>query len=109
MIRHKGGLLLAGIVANDKDGEPKTANSSSVILTNVWRRWRLSLLRVGTRETTAVLYLDEGGEMKEQARRNWDSTDSEPTVLRAGIGLSSEHAKATVFADELRITESLIE
>jgi len=109
MIRHKGGLLLAGIVANDKEGEPKTANSSAVILNNVWRRWRLSLLRVGTRETTAVLYLDEDGEMKEQVRRNWDSTDSEPTVLRAGIGLSSEHAKATVFADELRITESLIE
>lgn len=105
IIRHEGGLLFAGIVANDLDGGLNVANSSAIITPGVWRRWRLHLLRVGTRETTAVLYLDEDGEMKEQARINWDSTSSEPEVLRAGIGLSSAGAKATVLADQLRVTE----
>jgi hypothetical protein len=108
IIRHEGGLLLAGIVANDLDGNLKVANSSAIISLDVWRRWRLHLLRIGTRETTAVLYLDEDGTMREQDRLDWDSTASEPTILRAGIGFSSAGAKATVLTDELRLTESLL-
>ena len=46
--------------------------------------------------------------MKEQARLNWDSTASEPTVLRAGIGLLSAGAEATVLTEELRVSESSI-
>jgi hypothetical protein len=64
------------------------------------------LLRVATRETTANLYLDEGGRMKEQALLNWDSTVSGPASLRAGIGFSSTGAAATVLLDELWLTES---
>jgi hypothetical protein len=108
IIRHEGGLLLAGIVAKDLDGGLKVANSSAVIAPGVWRKWRLHLLRIGTRETTAVLYLDEDGKMKEQDRLDWDSTAFEPLVLRAGIGLSSAGAKATVLTDELRLTETLL-
>jgi hypothetical protein len=66
----------------------------------------LELLRVGTRETTAILYLDDGGRMTEQARLNWDSTGREPATLRAGIGFSSAGATATVLLDELWLTES---
>jgi hypothetical protein len=106
IIRHKGGLLLAGIVANDRDDGLKRANSSAVILLDEWRRWRLHLLRIGTRESTAVLYLDNDGVMEERVRLNWDSTAIEPSVLRAGIGLSMAGAKATVLADELRVSES---
>ena len=109
IVRHEGGLLLAGIVANDRDGHPKTDTSSSVIDLGMWRRWRLHLLRIGTRETTAVLYLDVNGEMEEQARLDWDSTASEPTTLRAGIGRSPAGARATVLVDELRVTESLLD
>ena len=72
-IRNEAGSLLAGIVAKDLDGSLKVANSSAIILPGVWRRWRLHLLRIGTRETTAVLYLDEDGKLKEQDRLNWDS------------------------------------
>jgi hypothetical protein len=107
-MRHEGGLLLAGIVANDLDGNLKVATSSAIISLDVWRRWRLHLLRIGIRETTAVLYLDEDGTMREQDRLDWDSTASEPTSLRAGIGFSSAGAKATVLTDELRLTESLL-
>jgi hypothetical protein len=105
IIRRDGGLLLAGIVAKDLDGDLKVKDSSSVITLGVWRRWRLHLLRIGTRETTAVLYLDDDETMKEQNRLNWDSTASEPTILRAGIGLSSAGAQATLLTDELRLTE----
>ena len=44
--------------------------------------------------------------MKEQDRLNWDTTESEPTALRAGIGFSSVGAKATVLVDELRVSEA---
>ncbi|MGH8548336.1 MAG: hypothetical protein ACRERU_07010 [Methylococcales bacterium] len=108
IIRREGGLLLAGIVAKEPDGTFPDSDSAAVIVPGEWRTWRLHLLRIGTRESTAVLYLDEDGEMVEQTRLNWDSTGFEPSVLRAGIGLSSAGAKATVLADELRITESLI-
>ena len=108
IIRHEGGLLLAGMVAKDLDGGLKVANSSAIISPDVWRRWRLHLLRIGTRESTAVLYLDEDGKMEEQDRLDWDSTASEPTVLRAGIGFLSAGAKATVLTDELRVSESPI-
>jgi hypothetical protein len=86
----------------------KVANSSAVIAPGVWRKWRLHLLRIGTRETTAVLYLDEDGKMEEQDRLDWDSTAFEPLVLRVGIGRSSAGASATVLADELRLTETLL-
>jgi hypothetical protein len=108
IFRHEGGLLLAGIVAKDLDGDLKVANSSAIISPAVWRRWRLCLRRIGTRESAAVLYLDEDGKMEEQDRLDWDSTASEPTVLRAGIGFSSAGAKATVLTDELRVSESPI-
>jgi len=106
-IRNHDGLLLAGIVAKEPDGTFRDSHSAAVIAPG-WRKWQLHLLRIGTRETTAVLYLDEDGEMVEEDRLNWDSTASEPTSLRAGIGLSSAKAKATVMVDELRLTDSLL-
>ena len=107
IIRREGGLLLAGIVAKEPDGTFPDSDSAAVIAPG-WRKWRLHLLRIGTRESTAVLYLDADGEMVEQARLNWDSTAFEPLALRAGIGLTSAGARATVLADELRLTESLL-
>jgi hypothetical protein len=105
IIRREGDSLFAGIVAKDLDGGLKVANSSEIISPDEWRRWRLHLLRIGTRETTAVLYLNEGGKMLERARTNWDSMASEPRILRAGIAFSSPGVKATVLADDLRVRE----
>jgi Peptidase family M23 len=97
-----GELLRAGIIVKNPDGTLSPSNSTAVIAKNTWRKWKLHLLRIGTRETTAVLYLDDD----EKLRINWDSTTYEPLNLRAGIGLSSAGATATVLTDELRLTES---
>ena len=104
-IRNDGGTFRAGLVAKNPDGT-FASGDGGIIAVHGWHRWRLELLRVATRETTAILYLDDGGRMKEQARLNWDSTDREPATLRAGIGCSSTGAAATVLLDELWITES---
>ena len=47
------------------------------------------------------MYLDGG----EQLRLNWDSTDLEPERFRAGIGLISTGATASVLTDELYLYE----
>jgi hypothetical protein len=108
IIRHEGGLLLAEIVANDLDGGLKVTNSLAIISPDVWRRWRLHLLRIGTRESTAILYLDNNDALEEYARLNWDSTAIEPSVLRAVTGQLPAGAKATVLTDDLRVSESSI-
>jgi hypothetical protein len=105
-IHNRAGSLRAGIVVKKPDGTLKDEDSSAIIVTGEWRKWRLHLLRIGTRETTAVLYLNEGGKLEEQARINWDSTTSEPLRFRAGIGRSAAGAMATVLTDKVRVTES---
>lgn len=100
-IRNTDGWLRAGIAATKPDGTITAVNSEAAISTNVWRKWKLHLLRIGTRETTAVLYLDD----VEHRRLNWDSTSFEPDKLSVGIGLISGDAKATILTDELRLTE----
>jgi hypothetical protein len=107
-IRNDGGTFRAGLVARDTHDpdDPFVSDDGAIITAGSWRRWRLELLRVATRETTAILYLDHGGRMTEQARVNWDSTDREPQTFRAGIGFSSTGAAATVLLDELWLTES---
>jgi hypothetical protein len=101
-IHNNAGSLLAGIVAKNPDGSRLEKDSSATITLGTWHKWKLHILRIATRETTAVLYLDD----EEQLRVDWDSTVFEPLTLRAGIGLSSTGATATVLTDELRLTES---
>jgi Peptidase family M23 len=97
-----GESLRPGVIVKNPDGTLSPSNSTAVVAKDTWRKWKLHLLRIGTRETTAVLYLDD----EEKRRVNWDSTTYEPLKLRAGIGLSSVGATATVLTDELRLTES---
>jgi len=91
----------AGIIVKNPDDTVSPSNSAVVVARDTWRRWKLHLLRIGTRETTAVLFLDDD----ERLRINWDSTTHEPRKLRAGIALSSAGARATILADQLRLTE----
>jgi hypothetical protein len=105
-IHHRAGSFRAEIIVKKPDGTLKDEDSAANIDTGAWRKWRLHLLRIGTRETTAILYLNEGGKLEEQARINWDSTTYEPLSLRVGIGLSSAGATATVLTDKVRVTES---
>ena len=105
-IRSIDRALRAGLVARRPDGGLESRDAAAVVALDRWRKWRLELLRVGTRETTAILYLDEGGRMIEQTRLNWDSAEHEPLSLRAGIGFSSTGAAATILVDELWLTEA---
>jgi hypothetical protein len=104
-IHKHAGKLRPGLVARNAGDVSTARDASAEITAGVWRKWRLELLRLATRETTAILYLDEDGRMKEQARVDWDSTAHEPASLRAGIGFSSLGAAATIWSDELRLTE----
>jgi hypothetical protein len=107
-IRNYGGTFRAGLAARNPD-DTFVSDDGGLIEAGRWRRWRLELLRVGTRETTAILYLNnlnDGGRMQEQARLGWDSTGDEPDRLRAGIGFSSRGASATILVDELWLTEA---
>lgn len=103
-IHNSAGSLRAGIIVKKPDGTLKGSDSPALIEKGGWRKWKLHLLRIATRETTAVLYLNG----KEKLRVNWDSTTYEPLKLRAGIGLLSAGAAATVMTDELRVTESTL-
>jgi hypothetical protein len=105
-IHNIDGELRAGLVARGPDGGLESRDAAAVVAVDGWRKWRLELLRVGTRETTAVLHLDEDGRMIEQTRLNWDSSGHEPQRLRVGIGFSSTGAAATILADELWLTEA---
>jgi hypothetical protein len=105
-IHNVDGALRAGLVARRPDGGLEGQDASVIVAVGGWRRWRLELLRMATRETTAALYLDEDGRMREQVRLNWDSTGHEPLRLRAGIGFSSVGAAAKVLVDEVWVTEA---
>ena len=100
-IHRDGDSFRAGIIVKNPDDTVSPSNSVAVVAKDSWHRWKLQLLRIGTRETTAVLFLDDN----EKLRINWDSTAHEPRKLRAGVGLSSAGATATILADELRLTE----
>jgi len=99
-----GGSLLAGIEYQSLNNQLKGPDSSAAISTGVWRKWRLSLLRIATRETTAVLYLDN----VEQVRVRWDSTGSEPVSVRAGLAQIPGGVTATMLVDDIRLTESAL-
>jgi hypothetical protein len=101
-IRNRDGVGVAGLIAQQPGGSMTTRNSNVSIAAGFWRKWKLHLLRIGTRETTAVLYLDD----IERTRLNWDATQFEPRKLRVGIGRISAGASATLLSDELRLTEA---
>ena len=92
----------AGIIVKNPDGTLRPSASTTEIDKNTWHEWELRLLRIGTREATAILSIDKDRKL----RVNWDSTIYEPLRLRAGIGHSSAGVTATVFTDELQLTES---
>ncbi len=101
VVRNNSGAAQAGIFIRNPDSTVGSTFSTSVVAPAAWRRWTLDLLHVGTRETTAVLYLD-GAEV---ARRNWDGTTYEPTAFRAGVGQISKTATINLAADEVRLGE----
>lgn len=76
-----------------------------IVVPGRWVRWRLHLLRVGTRESTAVLYI--GG--TEVYRVRWDTrvAEREPRFFRCGIGRSSAGAKVSLLVDNVLLSEKI--
>jgi hypothetical protein len=100
-LRNTSGSILAGIAARKPDGSTGAKDSAEVIGTASWHKWTLRLLRVATRETTAVLLLDD----IEKVRYSWDSTVYEPLKVRLGVGQSFSKVKAVLNTDDVLITE----
>ncbi|HYN22572.1 MAG TPA: peptidoglycan DD-metalloendopeptidase family protein [Thermoanaerobaculia bacterium] len=95
-------LILAGIAVPKKGTPGTTGKDSAVVIgTGSWSKWALRLLRVATRETTAVLYLND----VEQVRFSWDSTEYEPLKVRVGVGQSFSKVKAVLNTDDVLVTE----
>jgi len=100
-IRNNAGAPQAGLFVKNPDASTTSSFSAVTIAAANWKRWTLELLRTGTRETTAVLYLDG----VEQVRKNWEGTTYEPLSFRTGIALSFKAATATVASDEIRVSD----
>jgi hypothetical protein len=94
--------LRVGLLARRPDGSLEAEESQSPVALRRWHEWKLHVRRVGTRETTAILSLDD----VERVRLNWDTSSAEPRSVRAGIARISQGGTATVLADGLRVTEA---
>ena len=71
-----------------------------------WRRWKLVLRRVDTRETTAAIYLaDENNTaLSKVATIRYDSRTYSPKKLRIGIGFCSPNASGTILMDNVKLS-----
>ena len=94
----------AGITVRKPDGTVKSRNSKAKIKIGHWHKWDLHLLRLGTRETTAVLFHDSDKEV----RLDWDTVGVELLKFRAGIASMPAKASGTILCDELHLTEDTL-
>ena len=95
---------VAGVLIRSADGllrERINVEKQGEILPDSWVRWELDLIRLGTRQTTAVLQLD-GDEV---ARINGDTTGVEPETGCVGILHRHGGLQITLHVDQLRLTE----
>lgn len=94
----------AGVLIRSADGlfRERISVSKGKILLNGSVRWELDLLRLGTRQTTAVLRLD--GIVV--ARINGDTTSIEPDTCCVGILHRHSGLQITLHVDQLRLTEA---
>jgi len=94
----------AGVLIRSADGlfRERINVSKGKILLNGLVRWELDLLRLGTRQTTAVLRLDG----KVVARINGDTTSVEPDTCCVGILHRHSGLQITLHVDRLLLTEA---
>lgn len=92
MIRSKGGLFRERINTGEK----------GKILMDTAVRCEVELLRIGTRQTTAVLRLNS----EVVARINGDTTSVEPDAAYVGISHRHSGLQITLHIDRLRLTEA---
>jgi hypothetical protein len=96
--------LVAGVLIRSADGlfRERIDVSEGKIFRDDWVGWELDLIRLGTRQTTAVLRL-EGSVV---ARINGDTAGVEPDTASVGILHRHSGLQITLHVDQLFLTEA---
>ncbi len=96
--------LVAGVLIRNADGlfRERIDVSEGEIFRDGQVRWELELVRLGTRQTTAVLRLDN----KLVARINGDTASVEPDAGCVGILHRHSDLQITLHVDQLLLTET---
>lgn len=94
---------MAGILVRSADGllKEKIDVKEGKIFRAVSARWEFDLIRLGTRQTTAVVRINENV----IARINGDATNVEPDSGCVGILHKHNGLQITLHVDQLRLTE----
>jgi len=101
--RLRSGEFVAGVLMRSAgDLSRESIDVSQHVPLNAPARWDLALLRVGTRQTTAVLRLNS----RVVARVNGDTTSVEPDTAFVGILHRHGGLRMTLHVDQLRLTEA---
>src|SRR5215510_9781082 len=96
--------FIAGVLIRAEDGffREKIDVTEGAVLTGAFTRWELELIRIGTRQTTAILRFGNNV----VARINGDTTSAEPDTGIVGILHSHSDLKLTLHIDQLFLTET---
>jgi hypothetical protein len=96
---------IAGVVIRSLDGlfRERIDVNDGEIFRDAPVRWELELLRVGTRQTTAVVRLNNNNVV---ARINSDTTSAEPDAACVGILHRHSGIQITLHVDQLFLTEA---
>jgi murein DD-endopeptidase MepM/ murein hydrolase activator NlpD len=97
--------LASGVLIRGKDGtfRKRIDVQQGRIEPRTEHLWQLELLRIGTRQTTAVVWLDH----QPVVRINGDTTSVEPDYACAGVLHEHSGLSVALHLDQLRLTESL--
>jgi len=96
--------FVTGVLIRSADGlfREKIDVDEGEIARNISAKWELDLLRLGTRQTTAVLRLNNNA----VARINGDTTSVEPDAGCVGVLHRHSGLQITLHVDQLRLTEA---
>lgn len=96
--------FVTGVLIRSADGlfREKIDVNEGKIVRNVPARWELDLIRLGTRQTTAVVRINNNV----IARINGDTTSVEPDAGCVGILHRHSGLQITLHVDQLRLTEA---
>jgi hypothetical protein len=96
--------FVTGVLIRSADGlfREKIDVDEGKIVRNVSARWELDLVRLGTRQTTAVVRINKNV----IARINGDTTSVEPDAGCVGILHKHSGLEITLHIDQLRLTEA---
>ena len=96
--------FVTGVLIRSADGlfREKIDVDEGKIVRNVSARWELDLIRLGTRQTTAVVRINNNV----IARINGDTTSIEPDVGCVGILHRHSGLQITLHVDQVRLTEA---